>query len=234
MISSLFDEDPLPASTPLAPEPPYLWPEPRVLAGLRHYATAVPFDSLLRKTDGLFGIVSDIDDEACNWWENLLCEWEFPAKIILALYPACTTRQSQLERLYEVQRRSTKVEFHLVLADTSKFSSFNLLCWRAGEPKQDYVAVGTTPIPPSRFPFYGQTNLVIKADQSLVDSCLNWFEYAWANGTPLTSETAKIPPLVPATGSSDAAVREPSVLFRAMLAIGTGKAALRLPLSMLP
>ena len=189
----------------LTPEPPYTWPEPRVISGMGAYATAAPFDQALRGADALFGVVGDLDEEAVAWWETLLCESASPVRLLVALYPACATTSRQLERLDAIQGRAENVQFRLVLCEAGSRTPASLLCCRAGDPSLEFVAFGPTPIPPRRGPTALQVNLVLTAEQVLVTDCQRWFDYTWGNAVPLTQDTTDIPPLMFATGSSDAA-----------------------------
>ena len=52
-----------------------------------------------------------------------------------------------------------------------------------------------------------QFNRAFRAEPALEDKWGSWFDSTWAQAAPLTESTAKIPCLVPATGSADAAAQ---------------------------
>ena len=53
---------------------PFVWPEPRVSAGVGAYASELPFEEAARKSICVFGVVSAIDARSVNWMEGFLAD----------------------------------------------------------------------------------------------------------------------------------------------------------------
>ena len=79
----------------IAPQMPFIWPEPRVSSGISNYATALPFDLAARTSLSIFGVVSAIDARAVNWMEGYLADSsETRLRLVISIHPTCRTSES--------------------------------------------------------------------------------------------------------------------------------------------
>lgn len=79
----------------LNPQPPFVWPEPRVLADVCSYERRPPFSELAGTSRSVFGIVSAITAEGVEFLESLLRQSsDLKADLIVMVYPACATRRA--------------------------------------------------------------------------------------------------------------------------------------------
>jgi hypothetical protein len=189
----------------LSPTVPFVWPDPRVLAQDAQYKDAVPFDTLIRQAGVLFGVVNDVNTRCVDWLAEILCSVaEMQSRLIVALYPACITRETDLLQLVGLQALSDmfrSVEFRVLTVNQWQEVPANMLCWLTRESEERHISFGPT----CNFGLSGfgmaQGNLVFHPDPTLWLSYRHWFDYMWARAIPLTPETATVPVLVPATGS---------------------------------
>ncbi len=54
------------------PIPPFLWPEPRILEGLREYEHLPPFKSIFANATSFCGVICDLDAEGVKWLSDLM------------------------------------------------------------------------------------------------------------------------------------------------------------------
>src|SRR3954463_178820 len=82
------------AHGPLTPESPFIWPEPRVLEGLRRYSSEPPVRDLALQSRAIFGFVSALtgagNAELQFWLER---NPDLQISLILQVYPTSSTRQ---------------------------------------------------------------------------------------------------------------------------------------------
>ena len=90
----------------LRPEPPFVWPEPRVLDGLCAYDCNPAFQDVALSSNSVFGVVTAITGKAVgvigSWVEE---NSDLKARLLVAVYPTCSTRQEDLSRLLTVTQR---------------------------------------------------------------------------------------------------------------------------------
>ncbi|MDD3893609.1 MAG: hypothetical protein PHU36_01105 [Syntrophomonadaceae bacterium] len=192
----------------LKPSVPFVWPEPRVMKGMLYYEDPVPFQSLAEKSGSLFGIVYGIDENGVQWLEKLLQKNEhLCCKLIVAVYPACSTTLPALKGLLHIQSSYSedRVSFRILTTDRQTGAPSNTLCFISSDGSETYYSVGSTPnfgLTPSGV---GQVNFVFAGDAILLEAWRNWFDLAWAETAPLNTKTIQIPSLVPAAGTREAA-----------------------------
>ncbi len=88
----------------LPSKPPFVFPEPRVLAGVAGYNNKIPYAGLLSSAKCIFGAVYGVDDDGAAWLEKQLSDNPaIQCRIILMVYPACPTRETTLMKLLELQ-----------------------------------------------------------------------------------------------------------------------------------
>ena len=60
-------------SESIQPSVPFIWPEPRVSAGVAPYAS-LPFEEVARSAVSIFGVASAINRQAVEWMEGYLAD----------------------------------------------------------------------------------------------------------------------------------------------------------------
>lgn len=194
---------------PKVPKPtlPFVWPLPADGTGPRD-DLRVPFEDALADTKSIAGIVSDIDSKGVDWIEKLLRETERKALVVIAVYAGCPTRFNDLSRLLDLQgSRTPKTEFRIMPMAGGGGAPGNCLAAIPSDGSNPVFFVGSTPnLAIARYDAT-QINMAFQADPLLTDKWRCWFNSTWAAATPLTESTARIPSLVPAKGSADAAAK---------------------------
>ena len=190
------------------PTLPFVWPLPVDGAGPTCDDLRVPFVQVIADADSIAGIVSGIDTRGVDWIEELLRETELKALVILAVYAGCPTRSDDLSRLLALQgSRTPGVEFRVLPMVGGNGAPANCLAAVPSDGNSPVFFFGTTPnLAIARFDAT-QLNMAFRADPTLTDKWCHWFDITWAQATKLDELTARIPNLVPATGSAEAAAR---------------------------
>ena len=176
---------------PIAPQMPFIWPEPRVSAGVGSYANQIPLDVVLRSATSLFGVVSAIDARAANWLQGFLADCQgTKLRLVISIHPTCRTSDSDLQNLLRlVGRYGERAAFKVFPEESLIDRSSNLLCMR-GPAGETAVSVGPTenmgfaPYSPS------QANLVCGVSAVTFEACRKWFDYLWSFAGPLRPEVA--------------------------------------------
>ena len=114
---------------PIAPQMPFVWPEPRVSAGAARYASELPFESAVRSAVTVFGVVSAVDSRAINWMEGFLADQvDSRLRVVVSIHPTCRTSESDLqEALRLVERHGDRAAFRLYPENSLEDRSSNLL-----------------------------------------------------------------------------------------------------------
>jgi hypothetical protein len=198
----------------LDPAPPFVWPDPRVLAGFHGYQHATPIQPLLERARAAAGIVSGVDEAGARWLAELIRTRSLGCRLIFNVWPACPTGRDVLHDLAELQTafRSqpsvtpgrTPVEFRLLAADQVVESPPNALCVVDPDARV-WLATGSAfNFGLGAGPFAG-FNVVLAAEPMLGDAWRRWFDWMWWDSAPMTHETVAIPRLIPARGTTEAA-----------------------------
>ena len=80
---------------------PFIWPEPRVSAGVGRYST-LPFEDVTRTAVSIFGVVSAIDAKALEWMEGYLADSQISSqprtqlRVVISIHPTCRTTEADL------------------------------------------------------------------------------------------------------------------------------------------
>ena len=192
----------------LTPEPPFIWPEPRVLEGSHSYESVIPFEHLAQRASSILGIVVALSgqgiDHLRTWLEHNV---GLQAKLIIAVYPTCSTKQDDIERLRELADRYRKVlEIRIRPYTWVTDRPTNVLCFVDKVLAVVDIMIGSSenlgfdPSPD------GKINFVFRADPALVDSFQQYFTWLWAHSRDiLTASFPHIPELVLPEGSAEAA-----------------------------
>ena len=190
------------------PTLPFIWPLPITGAESEHDDLRVPFEHVTTDASSIAGIVSDIDARGVAWLEELLRGTERKAFVILAVYAGCPTRFDHLSRLLELQSRETaKIEFRILPMTVGIGAPANCLAVTPKAASNPVFLCGATPNFGIAKHDPTQPNIAFRADPALTNAWCGWFDRTWTLATILTESTAKIPSLVPATGSAEAAAQ---------------------------
>ena len=193
-----------------APEPllPFVWPLPDDKTESDRDDPKIPIKHLFADAGSVAGVISEIDAEGVSWLKTLLCEPDRKALIVLAVYAGCPTRSEHLALLLEFQERQPADSRFRILPMTSVHSTPSTCLTVIPRGTSDPICLfGTTPnigiakLEPTQY------NVAFRSEPVLTDKWCGWFDKAWAQAAPLTESTAKIPNLVPARGSAEAAAQ---------------------------
>jgi hypothetical protein len=194
----------------LMPEPPFLWPEPRVLDGSRSYASDLPFEHLVQREGSILGIVVALGgqgiDHLRTWLEN---NSGLQVTLIVAVYPTCSTKQNDIIRLRELaDHYRTTLQIRLRPYAWVTDRPTNVLCFidQASDSVDMIIGasenLGFDPRPD------GKINVVFRADPALVDAYQQYFTWVWGQARDILKERLPpIPELVLPEGSAEAARR---------------------------
>lgn len=194
----------------IKPEPPFIWPEPRVLEGIRSYESEIPFEDLALKADSAFGIVTALSgygiDHLGMWLEKKV---GLQVKLIVSVYPTCSTKQDDIERLKELAARYHKqLEIRIRPYSWVTDRPTRVLCFVDNASVVADIVTGSSenlsfdPSPD------GKVNFVFRADLALLESFQRYFTWLWAHSRDIrTDNLPEIPALVLPAGSVEAARR---------------------------
>ncbi len=194
-------------SNSIAPQMPFIWPEPRVSAGIGRYQTELPFEAAARTAISIFGVISALDAKAVNWMEGYLADnIDSQLRLVLSIHPTCRTTESDLENLLRLVDRHGKRAAFRVFPEASLLDrSSNLLCLCSSDGTTA-ISMGPTenmgfaPNSPS------QANLACVVSAATLEACRKWFDYLWSIAGPLRQEVATtMPHLVLPEGDIEAA-----------------------------
>lgn len=190
----------------LKPQPPFVWPEPRAIEGMSIYEHQPPFSELALGSHSIFGIVSALTARGVDVLDSWLQRnTRLRVCLIVAVYPACATREADLARLLGlVERSSDRLSIHLRPLERSTDRATNALCFL--KPESDSVHVVTGPSEDLGLePRYdGHVNFVFRADPALVEAFKRFFDWLWVNSPAISANgITKIPHLVLPQGTEE-------------------------------
>ena len=109
---------------------PFVWPEPRVSAGMVSYSSGLPFEGAVRSAATVFGVVSAVDSRAINWMEGFLADQaESQLRVVFSIHPTCRTTEADLQEVMRlVDRHGARAAFRLYPEKFLTDRSSNLLC----------------------------------------------------------------------------------------------------------
>lgn len=188
----------------LNPQPPFVWPEPRVLADVCSYERRPPFSELAGTSRSVFGIVSAITAEGVEFLESLLRQSSaLKADLIVMVYPACATRRADLTRLLQIaESASDQLSVHIYPLEDITDRATNALCFLARNSDAVHVVTGPSEDFGMKHSHSGQINFVFWADPILVEAYKRYFDWLWATSQDITAEgVTQIPALVLPAGT---------------------------------
>lgn len=191
---------------PIAPQMPFVWPEPRVSAGVARYSSELPFESAVRSAVTIFGVVSAVDSRAINWMEGFLADQvESHLRLVVSIHPTCRTTEADLEEVLRlVERHGDRAKFKLYPEQFLTDRSSNLLCLCSVDGS---LAISSGPTenlgyaPASA----SHANVAMQVTAGAFEACRKWFDYLWGVAGPLRPEIAtSMPRLVLPEGDMEA------------------------------
>lgn len=192
----------------LKPQPPFMWPEPRVREEMATYEHEPPYHELALDASALFGIVSSLTargvDVLGTWLER---NRDLKASVVVAVYPACATSQSDLTYLHElVERSADRLTAHVWPLQQVTDHSLSALCFSAKDSDPVHFMAGSSENLGLDPRGGGHLNLVFRADPSLVEAFKRHFDWLWLNSCDIGAPCATaIPDLVIPKGSEEGA-----------------------------
>lgn len=192
----------------LKPQPPFVWPEPRVHTETAKYEHKPPFFELALDASFMFGIVSSLTTQGISLLETWLAENpNLKVCLLVMVYPACATRQTDLRRLLEVaDRASDRVFVHICPLEQVTDRGTNAICFVGRVSDAAHVVIGPSEnlgLDPRQ---NGHVNFVFRADPVTVEAFKRYFDWLWGNSRKLTANgTALIPELFLPEGSDEGA-----------------------------
>lgn len=192
---------------PIQPSLPFVWPEPRISAGVARYAS-LPLADVARTAVSLFGVASAVDRQAVEWLEGFLANGagRTRLRLVVSIQPTCRTSKADLLELVRlVERYEDRAAFRLYPEQSLHDRASNLLCFGARDGDV-VVALGPTENLGLGPTSASQANLVTTVSPAALEACRRWFDYLWAVAGPLRPEIASsMPRLVLPEGDAEAA-----------------------------
>ena len=191
---------------PIAPQMPFVWPEPRVSAGAARYGSELPFESAVRSAVSVFGVVSAVDARAINWMEGFLADQvDSRLRVVVSIHPTCRTSESDLrEVLRLVEMHGDRAAFRLYPESSQEDRSSNLLCL-CGADGNLAISIGPTENLGYAPTSVSHANVAMQVTAGSFEACRKWFDYLWGVAGPLRPEiAASMPRLVLPEGDVEA------------------------------
>ena len=190
----------------IAPQMPFVWPDPRVSSGAASYASGPPFENAVRSAITVFGVISAIDRRAINWMEGFLADQaNSRLRVVFSIHPTCRTSAADLREVLRLAKRhGERAAFKLYPEKSLVDRSSNLLCLCSADGS---LAISNGPTenlgyaPTSA----SQANMTMRVTAGAFEACRKWFDYLWSIAGPLGPEiAASMPRLVLPKGDSEA------------------------------
>ena len=191
---------------PIAPQMPFVWPEPRVSAGVASYSSELPFESAVRSAVTIFGVVSAVDSRAINWMEGFLADQaDSQLRLVFSIHPTCRTSEADLEEVIRlVERHKNRAAFKLYPEQSLTDRSSNLLCL-CGADGSLVISTGPTENLGFAPATASHANVAMQVTAGAFEACRKWFDYLWGVAGPLRPEVAaSMPRLVLPEGDMEA------------------------------
>lgn len=187
------------------PEPPFLWPEPRTLAGHRTYLNQTAVEQLCTTAQAVFGVVTALTGSGIDLLESALeANPTLRCRLVISVYPTCRTDEHDLERLRNLvhaldSRFDARVRPYRRVTDRPT----NGLCFTelSGEA---CLAIGPSENLGLDCAPDGKVDFAFRAEAALLESFRRYFDWLWAGSTELGSAGAiQIPALVLPEGTEE-------------------------------
>jgi len=199
------------------PQPPYLWPDTRVLGRHAAYASSPPFRDLVGAATRIMGVVPDLADAGIEVLRQALSRESLEVCwLVLVVSPSCPTREEHLREVMAlagacgVAGRNVAIRVwplpSLVRGDARvQARPPTCLCLQGPAGAPSHLAMGSV-CDLGADPWHPfSLNLVFVPEPVLLNSWRQWFDWVWSRSSPLTDTSVRIPHLVPAPGEIAAA-----------------------------
>jgi hypothetical protein len=192
--------------TDLNPQPPFIWPEPRVLEGICTYAHQPPLNELALTSKALFGIVSALTVRGVELLQSWLDHHpDLQAKLIVVVYPTCATRKRDFHQLLDlVHQLPNRLSIHIHPLDQLTDRATNALCFLSREFDMVHFAIGVSEDFGLEASQDHHIDFVFRPEPVLVESFKRYFDWLWAKSPEITAQgVALIPDLVIPEGTEN-------------------------------
>ena len=190
----------------ITPEMPFVWPEPRVSAGMVSYSSGLPFEGAVRSAATVFGVVSAVDSRAINWMEGFLADQaESQLRVVFSIHPTCRTTEADLQEVMRlVDRHGARAAFRLYPEKFLTDRSSNLLCLCGVDGSLAILTGPTENLGYARLAA-SHANVAMQVNAGVFEAYRQWFDYLWGIAGPLRPEiAASMPRLVLPEGDAEA------------------------------
>jgi hypothetical protein len=192
--------------TTLKPQIPFIWPDPHALEEPSIYEYYPPYGNLIFGATWAFGVLPALTARGVR----VLDEWlvanpDLKLSVIIVVYPACSTRQSDLAQLRALAARyPDRLLSRILPLEEATDRSINAVCFSAKESDSVHMVIGPTEelgLGPWR---EGHLNFALQANPSLVESFRLHFDWLWGRSCDVQeSGVTEIPELVLPPGSEE-------------------------------
>ncbi len=200
------------------PEIPFVWPDFRRLAGMTNPTPDV--DGLLDNAQLILGVVQGLSDVGVGRLRKVLAATALansdggdkPAsdttkvRLIVTLYPTCTTTSDVLLSLLRLQASHPSLEVRLVTCDLWTGPESTLACYKTVD-SVPFVMFGSSANFEDPVDDNAHLTLVFSPEPLLAAEWQKWFDVKWLKAACLNEERTRIPSLVLPKGTVEAAER---------------------------
>lgn len=192
----------------LSPQPPFIWPDARIIEGVATYEHLPPFDELVAASQSMFGMISAITAsgvDILNAW--LARDADFKARLIINVYPTCTTRQRDLSKLLQVVKdNSDRLLVHVHPLHRFSDRALNSLALISKSSAHVHIMAGVSGNFSLDLQLDVESNFAFRADPAFVESFRRYFDWFWSKSTDLSAEgVTQIPNLIVPEGTEEGA-----------------------------
>ena len=190
----------------LSPQPPFLWPDARIIEGIATYEHHPPFDELIRASQSMFGMVSAITTDGVSILKAWLArDLNFKARLIITVYPTCATRQSDLVQLLEVvEENRERLTVHIYPLEHLSDRTLNCLAFISKSSDHVYVVAGVSGNFSLDLYAATESNFAFRGDPGFVESFRRCFNWSWSKSKDIRADgVTLIPDLVVPEGTDE-------------------------------
>lgn len=188
----------------IEPIAPFVWPEPRILDQLCDYEREPPIDDLALQARSVFGIVTGLTHRGVQTVSSWLGRNpDLKLWLILAVYPTCPTRQSDLCGLLDVVERHTdRVKIKVKPLNEVADRVTTVLGFVSAS--SDVVHIATGAFEDLQISGGNGPALVFRGDAALVEAYRRYFDWCWARLQDVgAAGVTHIPALVVPAGTAE-------------------------------
>ncbi len=197
--------------------PPIVWPDCRISEELAHYNNHPPFESIFEDADVIAGVLVSVDDKTIAWLNDLTKkDTSQRLSLVIIVHPAGPTRSDHLLALQLMMTKRKTVEIPWDIRVLPVARAFGADYEKSILPPTTLITHNTALDRSTLFIgsvgnaghdelYLSSFNVIFHPDDALRDSWRRWFQYTFEKAAPLTSETVRIPHLIPAEGEASAA-----------------------------